>query len=67
MKQQQKQDILGRKRMEMAGALTPDLEGQASSRQHAARGISEGIDWGRLHDADRATITPHLGRKGGEH
>ena len=53
--------------MEMAGSLTPDLEGQSHSRQHNARGISEGIDWGRMHDDDRSTITPHLGRKGGEH
>lgn len=58
---------VGRKQMEMSGSLTPDLEGQSRSRQHNARGISEGIDWGRMHDDDRSTITPHLGRKGGEH
>ena len=67
MKKRRPLPDLGRKQMEMAGSLTPDLEGQSHSRQHNARGISEGIDWGRMHDDDRSTITPHLGRKGGEH
>lgn len=67
MKKQKKLPDLGKKQMEMAGSLTPDLEGQSHSRPHHARGISQGIDWGRMHDDDRSTITPHLGRKGGEH
>ena len=67
MKKRRPLPDVGRKQMEMAGSLTPDLEGQSHSRQHNARGISEGIDWGRMHDDDRSTITPHLGRKGGEH
>lgn len=67
MKKRRPLPDVGRKQMEMAGSLTPDLEGQSRSRQHNARGISQGIDWGRMHDDDRSTITPHLGRKGGEH
>lgn len=67
MKSQHKQNLLGRNRMEMAGSLTPDLEGQAHSHAHSDRGSLQGIDWGRLHDDDRSTITPHLGRKGGEY
>ena len=63
MKKRRPLPDLGRKQTEMAGSLTPDLEGQSHSRQHNARGI----DWGRMHDDDRSTITPHLGRKGGEH
>ena len=67
MKKRKPLPELGRKQTEMAGSLTPDLEGQSHSRQHNASGISQGIDWGRMHDDDRSTITPHLGRKGGEH
>lgn len=67
MKKRKPLPELGRKQTEMAGSLTPDLEGQSHSRQHNTRGISQGIDWGRMHDDDRSTITPHLGRKGGEH
>lgn len=67
MKKRKPLPELSRKQTEMAGSLTPDLEGQSHSRQHNARGISQGIDWGRMHDDDRSTITPHLGRKGGEH
>ena len=68
MKKRKPLSALGKAQMEMAGSLTPDLEGQAHSRQHDGRGVrQEGIDWGRMHDDDRSTITPHLGRKGGEY
>ena len=56
-----------RKPLPEPGSPPRKLQGQPHSRQHNARGISQGIDWGRMHDDDRSTITPHLGRKGGEH
>ena len=69
MKKKQKKVPLGKRGVEMAGSLVPDLEGQSASRQHVDRsyaGHSGEVDGGRMHE-NRSDITPHLGRQGGEH
>ena len=69
MKKNRKNVPLGRRSTEVAGSLTPDLEGLHASRQRADRsyaGHSGEADGGRLHE-NRGDIVPHLGRQGGEH
>ncbi len=69
MKKKQKAVPLGKRSVEMAGSLTPDLENQRASRQHVDRsyaGHFGEVDGGRMHE-NRSDITPHLGRQGGEH
>lgn len=70
MKQNRKKEVpLGKRSVETAGSLAPDLEGQKASRQHVDRsyaGHSGEVDGGRMHE-NRSDIVPHLGRIGGEH
>lgn len=47
MKKKRKMPPLGKRSMEAAGSLTPDLEGQSRSHQHTIRGPIKEIDSGQ--------------------